>query len=63
MKLKNYRAKYNLSVIALAAQIGISRQHVYDLESGNAYPSRKLAAAIEKKLKHEVTAKELLGVE
>jgi len=62
MNIKQYRTKYNMTVIRLSEILAISRQHVYDLESGNAFPSRKLAAKIEKKLNGEVTAKELLGV-
>ena len=62
MKLKTFRTKNNLSVIALAKLLNISRQHVYDMESGDAYPSRRLAAVIEKKLNGDVTARELLGL-
>ena len=62
MKLKTFRTKNNLSVIALADLLHISRQHIYDMESGKAYPSRRLAAAIEKKLNGDVTARELLGL-
>ena len=60
MNIKTFRTKNNLSIIAIAKILNISRQHVYDLESGKAFPSRKLAAAIEKKM-DGVTARELLG--
>lgn len=62
MKLKDYRIKHNLSVIQLAKILKISRQHVYDIESGDAHPSRVMAMRIEKDLNGEVTAIELLDI-
>jgi len=62
MELKTYRIKHGLSVIQLAKILKLSRQHVYDIESGKHHPSRLLAMRIEDDLKGEVTAKELLGI-
>ena len=62
MELKQYRIKYGLSVIALAAKLGCTRQHVYEIESDEPHLSPKFAKLIEKKLNGEVTARELLGV-
>jgi len=63
MKLKTYRTKHDLSVIALAAQLGCTRQHIYEIESSEPHLSIKFAKHIEKTLNGEVTAKELLGVD
>lgn len=62
MNLKEYRTKNNLSVIKLASILGISRQHVYELEKPEHKPSVKLAKKIETLLNREVTAVELLGI-
>lgn len=60
MKLKLYREQNDLSVITIANDLTISRQHVYDIENEEAYPSRKLAERIEQYTGGKVTAQELL---
>jgi len=62
MKLKQYRIKNGLSVIALAAKLGCTRQHIYEIESNEPHISIKFAKLIEKKLNGEVTAAELLDI-
>lgn len=62
MNLLTFRKINNLSVIKLSTQLNISRQHLYDIEKGKAFPSRKLAKQIEDFTNGVVTAKELLGI-
>jgi DNA-binding XRE family transcriptional regulator len=59
--LTEYRIKNGLSVINFAKIIGVSRTHVYELESGTT-PSVKLAKKIKAKTNGELNALELLGL-
>jgi len=47
VKFKEYLQKNNISVTSAAKGLGVSRQHIYDLMNGKAFPSRKLASKIE----------------
>jgi len=60
MLLKKYRIQNSISVSQLAKSLGISRQHVYEIESGVSFPSRALAVRIEKETRGEVSAEALL---
>lgn len=60
MNLTEYRKSNGISVIEMAKLLNKSRQHIYDIEKGNAYPSRKLAKRIETLTKKKVKAAQLL---
>jgi DNA-binding XRE family transcriptional regulator len=60
MKLKKYRTMHKLSVADVADSLGVSRQHIYEIERGSAFPSRSLALKIEAYTKGYVTAMDLL---
>jgi plasmid maintenance system antidote protein VapI len=45
--LKDYMKQNNITVVRAAAELNVSRQHIYDMLRGDAYPSRKLALRIE----------------
>lgn len=60
MQLKKYRENKKLSVIAMADLLRVSRQHIYDIESGKAFPSRGLACRIQEVTGGAVEARELL---
>jgi len=63
MELKTYIEKcLKLKRVQAAKKLGITRQHLYDIIEGNAYPSRKLALKIEELSNGRVKAKELLRV-
>ena len=47
MNFKEYLAENNISVRRASEELGVSRQHIYDIEKGQTYPSRKLARKIE----------------
>jgi DNA-binding XRE family transcriptional regulator len=46
MTLTEARTRSGMNVPALARQLGVSRQHLYDIESGRRAPSRALAVKI-----------------
>ena len=46
MNLLQYRKLHYISVKQASEELGISRQHIYDIEKGKAYPSRKLSIKI-----------------
>lgn len=60
MKLKEYRIKNNVKMSEIAKSVKKSVQHLYEIERGDAFPSRKLALAIEKETSGAVTSQELL---
>ncbi|MEN6319788.1 MAG: helix-turn-helix transcriptional regulator [Syntrophaceae bacterium] len=60
MNLKEYRKLKYMSVIQVAEELGITRQHIYSIEKGETYPSRKLAVKIYKWSDCLVTMGELL---
>lgn len=63
MELKTFIEKcLKMKRVQAAKKLGITRQHLYDILKGNAYPSRKLALKIEELSKGKVKAKELLRV-
>ena len=47
-KIKEYRAKYNLSQKELAKRVGVRRETIGNLENGKYNPSLKLASDIAK---------------
>ncbi len=49
-RIKEYRAKYNLTQEALAQKVGVSRETINYLEKGKYNPSLKLAFSIAKVL-------------
>ena len=59
MNLKEFRTNNRLTVADVASSLGITRQHVYEIERGSAYPSRKLALRIEEATKGAVTLRDL----
>ena len=46
MNLHEYRKFRDISVKKGSEEIGISRQHIYDIEKGKSFPSRKLCIKI-----------------
>lgn len=61
MNIKQYREAANLSVIEFAKLIGITRQHVYEIEkNGKFKPSAPLALRIEEATGGAVSRMELL---
>ena len=50
-KIKEYRAKYNLTQEKLAEKVGVRRETIIFLEQGKYNPSLKLAHDIAKALK------------
>lgn len=62
MDIKTFRTAHNLSVIKMAELIGITRQHIYEIENKKSYPSRRLAKIIQDRTNGEVTAHELLDI-
>jgi DNA-binding XRE family transcriptional regulator len=46
MNLLQYRKLNYISVKRASEELGISRQHIYDIEKGKAFPSRKLSIKI-----------------
>lgn len=62
MDIKTFRINNHLSVIKMAELVGVSRQHIYDLEKQRAYPSRKLAAKIQAITNNDIKASEILGI-
>lgn len=60
MILKDYLQRNNITVAQAAAELNVSRQHIYDLAGGDAYPSRKLAMRIEAWSRGELTKEGLL---
>jgi len=59
MSLKEFRTNNRLTVADVASSLGITRQHVYEIERGSAYPSRKLALRIEEATGGAVTLRDL----
>ncbi|MCL4415237.1 MAG: helix-turn-helix transcriptional regulator [Actinobacteria bacterium] len=53
-KIKEYRAKYNLTQEELAEKVGVRRETIVFLEKGKYNPSLKLAYDISKILKAKV---------
>ncbi|MDA9271950.1 helix-turn-helix transcriptional regulator [bacterium] len=49
-RIKEYRAKYNLTQEALAQKVGVSRETINYLEKGKYNPSLKLAFSVAKAL-------------
>lgn len=47
-KIREYRARYNLSQEELAAKVGVRRETIGNLENGKYNPSLKLAIDIAK---------------
>ncbi len=47
MKFNQYRKENKISVRQASEELGVSRQHIYDIDKGQTYPSRKLAVKIE----------------
>ncbi len=58
--MQEYRKLKCISVKQASEEIGISRQHIYDIEKGKAFPSRKLSLKICKWSNGLVTRLELL---
>jgi DNA-binding XRE family transcriptional regulator len=46
MNLLQYRKLNYISVKQASEELGVSRQHIYDIEKGKAFPSRKLSIKI-----------------
>ncbi|MCX5847310.1 MAG: helix-turn-helix transcriptional regulator [Deltaproteobacteria bacterium] len=46
MNLLEYRKSNFISVKQASEELGISRQHIYDIEKGKSFPSRKLSIKI-----------------
>lgn len=53
-KIKEYRAKYNLTQEELADKVGVRRETIIFLEKGKYNPSLKLAYDISKVLKTKI---------
>lgn len=53
-KIKEYRAKYNLTQEELAEKVGVRRETIVFLEKGKYNPSLKLAYDISKVLKTKI---------
>lgn len=53
-RIKEYRAKYNLTQEELAEKVGIRRETIVFLEKGKYNPSLKLAYDISKVLKAKI---------
>ena len=53
-KIKEYRAKYNLTQEKLAEMVGVRRETIIFLEQGKYNPSLKLAHDIAKVLKTKI---------
>ncbi len=53
-KIKEYRAKYNLTQEKLAEKVGVRRETIIFLEQGKYNPSLKLAHDIAKVLKTKI---------
>ncbi len=60
MELKTYIEKRGLTVPKLANKLNITKQHLYDILRGKAFPSRKLAAKIEDETEGAVKRTDLL---
>lgn len=60
MNLLQYRTLNYISVKQASKELGISRQHVYDIEKGRSFPSRKLSIKISTWSNGAVTVSELL---
>jgi len=60
MDLKTYRSKNNIRMVDLAKIVNKTPQHLYEIERGSAFPSRKLAFRIEQATGGAVTLRELL---
>lgn len=60
--IKAYRKRNGVSVAQMADALKISKQHIYEIERGSSYPSRKLAKAIEDFTSGEIRAAEILLV-
>lgn len=60
MNLKTYRTKNNVKMTEVAAAVGKSVQHLYEIERGIAFPSRKLAKALSVFTDGAIRAEELL---
>ncbi len=60
MSLKQYLQRNNIPVAKAAKELNVSRQHIYDMTGGCAYPSRKLAIRIEEWSRGELTKERLL---
>ena len=58
-KIKEYRAKYNLSQKELAKRVGVRRETIGNLENGKYNPSLKLAFDIAKVF--NTTIEEIFG--
>jgi len=63
MDLKTYRTKNGIKMPDMAKALKKTPQHLYEIERGIAFPSRKLAQEIESQTEGNVTAIELLGIE
>jgi len=53
-RIKEYRAKYNLTQESLARKVGVRRETIVFLEKGKYNPSLKLAHDISKTLKAKI---------
>jgi len=60
MNLKKYRTENNIKMAVIAAAVGKSVQHLYEIERGVAFPSRKLAKKLEEFSDGDMTAEELM---
>lgn len=60
MNLHEYREFRGISVNQVSKELGISRQHIYDIEKRKAFPSRKLSKKISEWSGGLVTQGELL---
>jgi len=55
-RIKEYRAKLNLTQEELAAKVGVRRETIVFLEKGKYNPSLKLASDVAKALKTSIEA-------
>ncbi len=60
MKLKSYFKARKVKVPDMAQRLKISKQHLYEILRGEAFPSRKLALRIEQETGGVVKSAELL---
>lgn len=60
MQLKNYRIQNKLSVAKVAQNLSVTRQHIYEIERGSAFPGRSLALRISEYTNGAVSVEDLL---
>lgn len=60
MNLYEYRRLNFITVKQASEELGISRQHIYDIEKGKSFPSRKLCMKISRWSNGLITEGELL---